>query len=64
MKINATLTPQKLRVTLLDSDYDAVKDADFVVISGDRYIRHHEPPSVGLFQVGVHQILFTAENET
>lgn len=58
------IAPSKVRVTLLDEDYDQVKDADYVLISGDRYIRHHEPPSYGLFTVGVHQIIYTAENET
>jgi hypothetical protein len=58
------IVPSKVRVTLLDEDYTVVKDADFVVISGDRYLRHHEPPSVGLFSVGVHQIIYAAENES
>jgi hypothetical protein len=55
--------PSKVKVTLLDEDYDAVKDADFVVITGDKYLRSHEPPSVGLFDVGVHQVIYVAENE-
>lgn len=58
-----TIVPAKLRVTLLDEDYTAVADADFVVMGGDRYLRHHEPPTLGLFQVGVHQIIYVAENE-
>lgn len=55
--------PSKVTVILLDEDYDAVKDADYVVIGGDKYVRSHEPPSVGLFDVGVHEIVYIAENE-
>lgn len=52
-----------IKVTLLDEDYRVVADADYVVVNGDRYIRHHEPPSFGLFEVGVHQVVYIAENE-
>lgn len=57
------IVPSKVRVTLLDEDYAQVKDADYILISGDRYLRHHEPPAYGLFDVGVHQIMYVAENE-
>lgn len=55
--------PSKVKVILLDEDYAPVKDADYVVIAGDKYVRSHEPPSVGLFDIGVHTIVFAAENE-
>lgn len=58
-----SIVPSRIRVTLLDEEYEQVKDADYVVIGGDRYLRHHEPPSYGLYEVGVHQILYVAENE-
>lgn len=58
-----SVVPSRVRVTLLDQDYAIVKDANFIVIGGDRYLRHHEPPSYGLFDVGVHQIIYIAENE-
>lgn len=57
------VVPSKVRVTLLDEDYEVVKTADYVVVGGDRYLRHHEPPSFGLFEAGVHQIVYVAENE-
>lgn len=57
------IIPSKVKVTLLDEDYDAVRTADYVVVAGDRYIRQYEPPSYGLFDVGVHQIIYAAENE-
>lgn len=55
--------PTKVKVVLLDEDYAAVKTADFVVLGGDKYIRSHEPPATGLFDVGAHTIVFVAENE-
>lgn len=58
------IVPSRVRVTLLDDDYKVVGDANYVFIAGDRYMRHHEPPSHGLFTVGVHQIIYVAENES
>ena len=55
--------PSRVKVTLLDEDYVVVASADYVVVGGDKYLRHHEPPSYGLYEVGVHQIVFAAENE-
>lgn len=59
-----SVLPAKVRVTLLDEDFRAVRDADYIVVSGDRYLRHHVPPAFGLFDVGVYQMVFQAENET
>jgi len=58
------VVPTRLKVTLLDEDYARVKDASSVTMGGDRYLRHAEPPAVGLFNVGVHEMVFVAENET
>jgi hypothetical protein len=55
--------PAKLKVLLLDVDYAKVKDASFVVMNGDRYLRDYEQPSFGLFDVGLHTMVFKAENE-
>lgn len=58
------MAPSRLAVTLLDVDYEQVKDCSYVVIHGDRYnFRRTEPPS-GLFDVGLYTMHFTAENET
>lgn len=57
------IVPSRIRVTLLDADYLAIADHDYIVIAGDRYLKHHEIPAVGLFDVGVHQIIYQAENE-
>lgn len=58
-----TIVPAKVTVTLLDEDYALVKDAAFVVVNGDKYQRHYEEPSMGLFDVGLHTMIFVAENE-
>ncbi len=57
------IVPSRIRVTLLDEDYAVVKGADYVIVGGDRYIRQYEPPSFGLYSVGVHQITYATENE-
>jgi hypothetical protein len=55
--------PSKLKTLLLDDEYQLVKDATFVVMNGDRYNRFYEEPSFGLFDVGLHTLLWVAENE-
>jgi hypothetical protein len=57
------VVPAKIKVTLLDQDYEDVKDATFIMVNGDRYLRHYEPPAFGLFEVGLHEMVFIAENE-
>lgn len=58
-----TVVPARITVLLLDVDYVKVKEASYVVINGDKYLRHYEEPSFGLFDVGLHTMVFTAENE-
>lgn len=55
--------PAKVTVLLLDTDYAQVSDAAYVVVNGDRYNRQYEQPSFGLFDVGLHTMVFVAENE-
>ncbi len=57
------VVPTRLKILLLDEDYEKVKDSSFVVMGGDRYNRLYEPPSFGLFDVGLHTLVFQAENE-
>lgn len=57
------VVPSKIKVTLLDDDFEDVKDASFVVVNGDKYLRHYQPPAYGLFDVGLHEMIFVAENE-
>jgi hypothetical protein len=58
-----TIVPAKLKILLLDVDYLLVSTASFVVLNGDRYNRQYEEPSTGLFDVGLHTMVFVAENE-
>lgn len=54
----------KLRITLLDEEYQKVKDSTYVTVGGDVYrYRRTEPPS-GLFDVGLFTLHYVAENET
>ena len=58
------LAPSRLTITLLDVDYEQVKECSYVVVHGDRYdYRRTEPPS-GLFDVGLFTMHFTAQSET
>lgn len=56
--------PTRIEVTLLDDDYEQVKEASYVTAGGDRYdYRRTEPPS-GLFDVGLFVMHFAARSET
>ncbi len=57
------VTASKLLITLLDEDYDQVKGCAYVVVGGDRYFYKRTIPPVGLYSVGVYQIVFIAEND-
>lgn len=58
-----TVVPAKVNVLLLDVDYQKVKTASYVYINHDKYLRHFEEPAFGLFDVGLHTMVFVAENE-
>lgn len=54
----------RVKVLLLDEEYEQVKGADRVVIDGDTYwYRRTQPPS-GLFDVGIYEMWFHSEQET
>jgi hypothetical protein len=58
------LAPSRIAVTVLDVDYEQVKECSYVVVHGDRYdYRRTEPPN-GLFDVGVYTMHFTSNSET
>lgn len=56
--------PTKVVVTLLDDDYQAVKDARRLRYNGDEYLFGYEPESDGLFEVGVYTLIFYALDES
>jgi hypothetical protein len=53
-----------LRLTLLDEDYLKVEDATYIVFDGDKYLRQQTTPPYGLFDVGIHEMVFIAENDS
>jgi hypothetical protein len=50
-------------VTLLDEDFEQVKNADYATIGSTTYDIDFAGPPVGLFSVGVHQVYLTARDE-
>jgi hypothetical protein len=56
--------PTKVIATLLDQDYELVKDCRELIYNGDRYMFGYEPESNGLFNVGVYTMVFYAKDES
>jgi hypothetical protein len=56
--------PTKATVTLLDEEYEQVKGARELIYNGDRYVYGYEPVGLGLFSVGVNQIIYYAIDES
>lgn len=54
----------KAVVTLLDVDYEQVKDCQEIRFNGDIYQRGYEPDGLGLFDVGINTIIYYALQET
>lgn len=62
--LSGTAQAARVKITLLDEDYEQVKTADRVMAGGDvYYYRRTEPPS-GLFDVGLFVMHFEARSET
>jgi hypothetical protein len=58
------VSTSRVKVLLLDEEYEQVKGCDRVVIDGDTYwYRRTQPPS-GLFDVGIFELWFHSEQET
>lgn len=56
--------PTKLVVTLLDDQYAEVDGAREMLYNGDRYLFGYEPENNGLFDVGVHTMVFYPQDES
>ena len=54
----------KIVVTLLDDQYEEVKDCRELLYNGDLYMFGYEPESNGLFDVGVYTMIFYAKDES
>lgn len=50
-------------VTLLDEEYEQVKDATYIVLGGEKWVYSRTRPPSGLFDVGLYSIVFIAEND-
>ncbi len=56
--------PTRLTITMLDDEYQQVKDAVIVEVGGDRYQISHVAPPVALSDSGVWTLIAYAEAET
>ena len=54
----------RLVVTLLEEQYAQVKGCASCEYNGDNYLYAFEPDNFGLFDAGVHTLIFNAEDET
>lgn len=54
----------KAKVTLLDVDYAKVTGCKELQYNGDRYLYGYEPEVDGLFDVGIHTMIFYALDES
>lgn len=58
------VTPSKIVITILDPEWQQVKDFSFVVAGGDKYIRGRVEPPVALGSIDVWTVHCTAEDES
>lgn len=58
-----TYRPDRIEITLLDPDFQKVKDFTFVVWGGDKYVRGADQV-IGLGSLDVHTIQCIAEDES
>jgi hypothetical protein len=56
--------PSKLTVTLMEQEYDQVKEAREVLYNTDRYVYGSEPEIDGLFDLDFHQIVYFAVEDS
>ena len=59
-----TFNTSRAVVTLMDEDYEQIKDADYVTIAGATYEIDFVGPPLGMFAVTVYQIHLRAADET
>lgn len=59
----AVLAPAKVKLTMLDTEYDQVWPFNYVVIKGQKYYYQRSEPPVALGTVDVHTLYCRAEDE-
>ncbi len=56
------MVPDKVKLTLLDPEFDQIEGFEYVVISGSKYLYWKSEPVLGLGAIDVHQIWCKAED--
>lgn len=56
--------PTRIEITLLDAEYQQVKDFAYVEAGGDKYVRRSVEPPVALGSIDVWTVTAVAEDET
>ena len=59
-----TLQPTRVKITLLDAEYQTVRGFDYVVVGGDKYVYRSTEPPVALGSIDVWTVYCTAEDES
>ena len=57
------VSPSRIQITLLDYEYQQVKEFKYVVVGGDKYIYHSTEPPNALGTIDVWTVWATAEDE-
>lgn len=57
------IVPSRIKITMFDQEYQVIKSSDYVSLENEKYIYHHDEPPFGLFQVGLHILVYEAEND-
>ncbi len=58
-----TLTPSRLKITMLDAEYQLTKGFDYVSIAGDRYTYRRTEPPIGMVDSTVWIVHCSAEDD-
>lgn len=58
------INPSRVKITLLDDDYQEVKGFDYVVIGGQKYLYRKTEPPVALGSIDVWTVYCQAEDES
>lgn len=57
------ITPSRVKITVLDPEWQQIKDFAYVVAGGDKYVRTKVEPPIALGSIDVWTIWCTAEDE-
>lgn len=53
----------RIEITILDEDYETIKEAEEVMLGGDTYLIAYVKPPLGLFDVTIYQMIAYARDE-